>query len=40
MVNQNWPSALVRFLDALTDLVKIGTKAFKEELEKKAKGEA
>ena len=35
MTDQNWTAALVRFLDALTELAKLGTKALKEELDKK-----
>jgi hypothetical protein len=35
MADQNWIGALVRFLDALTELVKAGTEAVKEELAKK-----
>lgn len=31
----NWHAALVRFLDALTELAKIGNAALKEELAKK-----
>jgi hypothetical protein len=34
--DDNWQAALVRFLDAVTELAKLGAKALKEELEKKA----
>jgi hypothetical protein len=34
--DQNWKGALVRFLDALTELAKLGTKALKEELANRA----
>lgn len=36
--DENWRAALVKFLDALTELAKLGTKALTEDLNQKNTG--
>lgn len=36
--DENWRAALVKFLDALTELAKLGTRALTEELNQRSTG--